>query len=296
MSEPLVSILMPVKNEERFIRDSINSIINQTYSNIELIIVDDGSTDQTINLLQSYEDLDWIFIIKTEGVGKNAAFNLAFENSNGDFICYFAGDDIMYANSVEIRVNRMIQEQATEVFLLSKLKILSDDKKHNGQVLPKAKNLGNATGGSLMFTRKLIDNIFPLPLSLANEDLWSNLYCKLFNVHIIHLPIVTYELRLHDSNSYSNFKTFKERSIAMHKREIAYGIFLEKFKDKLSNEQKYYLSMYHSLENLRFYGCILSIVFLKGITLRHKIRALFYSNAFMYKFRIWFSFLFSGKI
>lgn len=291
-----VSILIPVKNEEKYIEESIDSILNQTYKNLEVIIVDDGSSDKTLMKLKKYDKFDWIKVFITGGIGKNAAFNLAFENSTGDFICYFAGDDILIPDSIESRLNEIIKYTEKKILLLSKLQTLSEDKKHNDQILPKDKNKGNMTGGSLMFTRNLLENIFPLPLCLANEDLWSNLYCKIFDIKIVHLPKVTYKLRIHENNSYSNFKTYEQRSEAMHKREIAYGVFLEKYRNKLDKEKIEYLSKYNCLETLRYNKNLLSIIFLKGPKIKDKIRAIFYSSKILYTIRVQMSSLFSGRL
>lgn len=291
-----VSILIPVKNEEKYIEESIDSIVNQTYNNLEVIIIDDGSTDKTLIKLRRYEKFDWIKIFPTQGIGKNAAFNLAFENSTGDYICYFAGDDILLPDSIESKLSEILKYEEKELLLLSKLQTLSEDKKHNGQILPKDKTKGNMTGGSLMFTRNLVENIFPLPLCLANEDLWSNLYCQIFDVKIVHLPKVTYKLRIHENNSYSNFKTYEQRSEAMHKREIAYGVFLEKYRDRLNKDKIEYLAKYNCLETLRYNKNILSIVFLKDIKIKDKIRAIFYASKILYIIRVQMSALFSGRL
>ena len=65
MSNPLISVLLPVYNEEKYLSESINSILNQTYRNFELIIIDDGSTDKSIDIINSYDD-SRIILIKNE--------------------------------------------------------------------------------------------------------------------------------------------------------------------------------------------------------------------------------------
>jgi glycosyltransferase involved in cell wall biosynthesis len=291
-----VSILIPVQNEEKYIEESLSSILNQTYKNIEIIIVDDGSTDNTLIKLEKYKIYDWIKIISTEGIGKNAAFNLAFKKSTGNYICYFAGDDVYIYNSIEIRLNEMLEHKEDEVLLMSKLITLSDNKNYNNQILPKNKQKGNMAGGSLMFTRKLIDNIFPIPKSLPNEDLWSTLYCQMMEVKTIHLPIVTYKLRIHENNSYSNFTSFQQRSERIHARSIAYGIFLEKYRDILDTEKINYLALHNSLEILRYKNNLLSLLFLKDLEFKEKIRYIFYSNEVLYNLRVRLNFIFSGWI
>jgi glycosyltransferase involved in cell wall biosynthesis len=289
-----VSILMPVRNEEKYIEESVQSILNQTYKNYELIIVDDGSTDDTLDILKKYNSFSNITVFPTSGIGKNAALNLAFKNSTGRYICYFAGDDVMYPDSIELRVELISRSSNQEILLLSKLKILSDDKKHDGQILPKNPLKGNVTGGSLMFTRSLSSKIFPLPEFLPNEDSWSNLYCKMFNIDTVHLAKVTYSLRLHENNSYSNFKSYTEKSEAIHDRAIVYGVFLEKYSNKLNDSQKQYLITRDNLETLRYNKKFFSIMSLSGLEFKEKIRAIFYASELLFNIRVKFSNIFSG--
>jgi glycosyltransferase involved in cell wall biosynthesis len=293
---PKVSILIPVKDEEKFIIQSIDSIINQTYKNIEIIIVDDGSIDNTLEKLEKYKHIDNIKIIPTNGIGKNPAFNIAFKNSTGEYICYFAGDDIMMTHSVEARLHEMFKYRNNEILLLSKLETISENKKFNGQILPKIKTEGSRSGGSMMFTRELIEGILPLPEFLPNEDLWSFIYCDIFDIKIIHLPNITYWLRFHENNSYSSFSSYQDRTEAIHKREIAYGVFLEKYRNKLSVEKINYLSNKNCLENLRYNKNTWAIIFMKNLRYSDKLRGIFYSSEFLYFIRVRLNFLFSGRM
>ena len=85
MSEPLVSILMPVFNEEKYISKAIDSVLSQTYINFELIIIDDGSTDKTSKVIKRYSDKR-ISFYQPGKIGKVAAFNLAFSRSINFFL------------------------------------------------------------------------------------------------------------------------------------------------------------------------------------------------------------------
>jgi len=100
MKEPLVSILMPAYNAERFIREAIESIQNQGYSNWELLILDDASTDPTLQVVKAFQD-DRIKVFKHEkNLGYLLSCNELFEKAEGDFITFLDADDTCSSNRI----------------------------------------------------------------------------------------------------------------------------------------------------------------------------------------------------
>jgi glycosyltransferase involved in cell wall biosynthesis len=102
---PLVSVVIPVYNCERYIKQSINSILAQTYPNIECIVSNDGSTDRTREFLTSYGSL--IKIIDAENKGESTAVNRGFERANGEYVIVLCADDLLAINSVSKLVEFM---------------------------------------------------------------------------------------------------------------------------------------------------------------------------------------------
>lgn len=98
-STPLVSIVMPTYNRANFIVETINSIQKQTYSNWELIIVDDGSTDQTSGIVSNFCD-DRIHYHKQQHLGMEHARNFGLEKSRGEFIGFMDSDDLWAINKL----------------------------------------------------------------------------------------------------------------------------------------------------------------------------------------------------
>lgn len=95
---PLISIIIPAYNRETLIGETLQSIINQKYTNWECIIVDDGSTDNTIHVIKEYSDKDdriSFHLRSASPKGANTCRNIGFENSKGDFIQFFDSDDLM---------------------------------------------------------------------------------------------------------------------------------------------------------------------------------------------------------
>ena len=108
MPKPLVSILTPFKDTELFLEECLNSIINQTYTNWELLIVDDGSTDGSYSLVENFAKQDQrIKLLVNNGKGIIDALRLAFKNSNGTMITRMDSDDIMHPKKLEVLVNNL---------------------------------------------------------------------------------------------------------------------------------------------------------------------------------------------
>lgn len=114
MEEELVSVIMPAYNAEKYIRMSIASVMLQTYKNVELVIVDDASTDHTLEIMLQCADT-WQGRIKTASRTKNggtaAALNDAIELADGKYICWLSADDLYCEDMIESEVNFLKQHQ-----------------------------------------------------------------------------------------------------------------------------------------------------------------------------------------
>jgi len=104
--KPLVSICMPCHNAEKYIVEAVESVLNQTYQNIELIVVNDGSTDQSGEVVKRYKGLG-VIVIEQKNRGQCAAANLALEKSNGEYVKFFDADDILSPRFIEAQVERL---------------------------------------------------------------------------------------------------------------------------------------------------------------------------------------------
>jgi glycosyltransferase involved in cell wall biosynthesis len=94
MRKPLISIVMPTLNSERFIREALNSVVEQTYENIELVVVDGGSTDRTLEILKEYGRGGIKLIESVPGKGISHDLNLGLAHAEGSFIARLDADDI----------------------------------------------------------------------------------------------------------------------------------------------------------------------------------------------------------
>ncbi len=102
-----VSILIPMYNAENYISDTIKSALNQTWQNIEIIVVDDGSTDKSYEIAKTFEYDDRVFIYKQINSGGCVARNLAFSKSTGDYIQYLDADDLLAVDKIELQMSKL---------------------------------------------------------------------------------------------------------------------------------------------------------------------------------------------
>ncbi|VAW52096.1 Glycosyl transferase, family 2 [hydrothermal vent metagenome] len=100
---PKVSIITPSYNQGKFIKRTIESVLSQSYSNIEYIVMDGGSTDETVNILKSYgEKIIWV---SEKDNGQTDAINKGIKVSTGDIIAYLNSDDVYLPNTISKIVN-----------------------------------------------------------------------------------------------------------------------------------------------------------------------------------------------
>ena len=106
--ESLVSIVLPTLNGARYLRESIDSCLAQTHQNIELIVVDGGSTDDTPEILRSYADPRIVVITQTDNTGRlPGALNLGFAHARGDYLTWMQDDDVYDLAAIETMINML---------------------------------------------------------------------------------------------------------------------------------------------------------------------------------------------
>ncbi|MDX1640985.1 MAG: glycosyltransferase family A protein [Balneolaceae bacterium] len=102
--EPLISVIIPVYNGAEFIDETLKSAFSQTYSNIEIIVVDDGSTDHTSEIVAKYPDVHYIY---QENQGVSVARNTAISAAKGNYIAFLDADDIWMPDKLTIQMEFM---------------------------------------------------------------------------------------------------------------------------------------------------------------------------------------------
>ena len=114
VNHPLISIIIPCYNAEKFIFEAIESALNQTYSKVEVIVIDDGSSDRSVEVIQSFGDR-----VRFEAIdhkGACAARNRGLQLSKGEYIQFLDADDLLVANKIESQLPFLIDDRADLVF------------------------------------------------------------------------------------------------------------------------------------------------------------------------------------
>ena len=122
-TSPLISVVIPTFNHADFLELAISSVVEQTYQNFEIVIVDNHSNDHTIEVLDSFND-DRIHLHKINNNGVIAASrNLGVDHSKGEWIAYLDSDDYWYPTRLQTLVNRMHSELKYDVISTDEYKI-----------------------------------------------------------------------------------------------------------------------------------------------------------------------------
>lgn len=111
MNHPLISIIVPVYNVERYIKKCLDSLINQTYKNLQIVIVDDGSQDSSIDIVKTYID-NRIKLIHQKNGGLSAARNTGIKESDGVYLTFVDSDDWLALNAIELMVSSVVKYDA----------------------------------------------------------------------------------------------------------------------------------------------------------------------------------------
>lgn len=125
-NNPLVSVCIPIYNVSEYIEETLLKVLKQTYNNIEVILVDDFSTDDSFQIAQKFQS-EKVKLFKNKKKGGNAARNFAFEKSSGAYIKFMDSDDYCSENMIEQQIYRMLNDGTDETLIHSPLKMLEPD-------------------------------------------------------------------------------------------------------------------------------------------------------------------------
>jgi FkbM family methyltransferase len=128
--DPLVSVIIPVYNAERYIGRTLESILNQTYKNVEIIVINDGSTDKSEQIISNYQN-EKIKYIYQENRGCSAAKNTGLAYAKGDFIQYLDADDLLSNDKIEKQVE-LLKNEPLKIAVCKTLSFESDPSTENG--------------------------------------------------------------------------------------------------------------------------------------------------------------------
>lgn len=270
--KPLVSIIIPAYNRANLIGETIESIIAQTYSNWECIVVDDGSTDNLKEVVEGYikneKRLKFYKRPSNFKPGGNGARNFGLEMSNGDYINWFDSDDIMMPKKLETQVNQMINSELN--YSVCQSTFFKNDKNNLKGVrhsLSKKNNLESYISGKIAWgtfvpiwkKEFLVKNNISFNENLKAGQEW-NYHCKALICDDKFL--VTEEslvlIRVHDDNITNKTKVCKKLYHYYLSRKDINIILNEKYYERLFYEP--YTVIYKKLIDAKCYYYALIIL------------------------------------
>jgi glycosyltransferase involved in cell wall biosynthesis len=225
--QPLVSIVINNYNYGRFLREAIESALNQTYARTETIVVDDGSTDNSREIIAGYGD--HILAVLKENGGQNSAFEAGFAASSGSIICFLDSDDIFLPTKVGRIVEALehhpnvgscfhalnaTDEAGTQIPLPDM--VLKGEQDFRCGIRNGNMPLINTASSGLCFRRSLLERILPVPEPIS---LNSDLYIKWTAVALSPTVYLNERLALQRIHSH-NWYTFTTNNM-QKKRKIA---------------------------------------------------------------------------
>jgi glycosyltransferase involved in cell wall biosynthesis len=209
MEQPLVSVLMTAYNREKYIREAIESVLASTYTNFELIIVDDCSMDRTVSIAREYEIKDQRIkvYINEKNLGDYPNRNKAATYARGKYIKYVDSDDRLYDYSLDYCVSMMEKNPAADWGLLNR-NISNDGKVFSPhQTLHKhffaEPSLTIGPGGSILkhdFFKSL--GYYPVTYGPANDMFFNLVAAANGNLLFLHKEFLFY--RLHEGQEFNN--------------------------------------------------------------------------------------------
>ena len=158
-----VSVIIPIYNSEKYIEQCINSVINQTYKNLEIIVVDDNSTDNSLNKIKNIKDKRIKIIELKNNYGVSTARNKGIDASTGDYICFIDSDDYWNLKKIEKQI-KFIKDKE---FIYAGYRILKNKHTHNVNV-PKTITYKEALKNTTIFTSTVMFNM----KYLKKEDIY----------------------------------------------------------------------------------------------------------------------------
>jgi glycosyltransferase involved in cell wall biosynthesis len=195
---PLVSVIIPTYNRGWSLQEAIDSVLAQDFSDFELIIVDDGSTDNTLDIIRSYPDE--IIFLRQANKGVSAARNLGITSSNGRLIAFLDSDDLWLPEKLSIQADFFHSHpdaficQSEEIWIRNGVRINPQKrhKKPSGMIFEPSLDLCLVSPSAVMVRRGLFENVgtFDERLPACEDyDLWLRV-SRRYPIALIDTPLV----------------------------------------------------------------------------------------------------------
>ncbi len=227
--QPLVSVIIASYNHAPYIEDSILSVLGQTYPHIELLVIDDGSTDDSVERIQRLQAIHGFDFRVQENQGLTRTLNGGIARSHGELIATFGSDDIMLPDRIAIQVAHMADKP--EVGICAGNIELIDA---NGELYPEKRQRRDTPfrrsdfedmflerkpyppAPTLLFRREALEKVGGFDPSIRLEDLYIELKITRAGYVIDGLPVLMARYRKHATNSYKNHRFMIESILRIY--------------------------------------------------------------------------------
>lgn len=220
MSKPFISVVIPVFNGEKFIIECLNSLRNQTYSKFEIVVIDDGSSDNSVPVIQEKGEELNIKIIRQNNRGIPSAIKRGIQNAQSNFIVLMDQDDIATPNRIEETAKAFLN--GAEI-IMSAYEIVDENSSETGKKIDIPSEILNKDilleslkrnyflGSAMAFHNKHDFEFNPLSGGTTDYDIALKM---LFNGYkFCYVPSVLLKYRSHELNTSANYKTIKKNAL-----------------------------------------------------------------------------------
>lgn len=208
--QELVSIIVPIYNAEKYLEPCLNSIFLQSYKNLEVILVNDGSTDNSPNIISKYSQDSRCVVINKENSGQSDCRYIAFNASKGDFVYFCDADDVLEHDSIETMYNTIVRYDAD--ICCCRFRLLDESR--------------NILKESDVYKQKLMtSSSMIIEHALATRQikavLWNKLFRKSFLVENKITPITS--IKLHDDYAFIGLSSIYANKVCFS-NQIVYNV------------------------------------------------------------------------
>jgi len=223
--KPLLTIVIPTFNRADFLRESVHSVLSQTFTDFELIVVDDGSTDHTKEVMLEFPRVRYVACEENSGVSH--ARNLGIGLARGRYICFLDSDDLWIQNKLETQIHWMESHGECQVCYTDEIWIrkgvrvnpMNKHRKYSGDIFPHCLPLCTVSPSSVLMRSSLFDEVglFDEDLAVCEDyDLWLRISLK-YPVHFIAEKLIVKQGGHEDQLSTKYWGMDRFRVIALEK-------------------------------------------------------------------------------
>lgn len=222
MDNPLISVIIPVYNREKFILEAISSILKQTIQSFEIIVIDDGSKDKSLELIRSYKDPRIIIIENSENEGVSLSRNKALDRALGKYIAYMDSDDVSHPKRFEkqlkiLESNPEINACGCWLQCFDSTSNIIKHKKYHEEIQAQLILSNSMSLGATMIEKEAFEKyrFDPAKLHVEDYDYWAR---SAWDCQFYNLQEVLYYYRAHNtqvSNLYLQIQREQDVAIKM---------------------------------------------------------------------------------